>query len=473
VLGALVLLACAALAVLTSLSRKNALNVVRLNEELRAVDGVRIALSKFGRDNVLAYATRDSGYELARIRDESDVFTRLAEARSVVREPSRRALLDKADTQIRDYVALRTLVESQHASEHDALLRAGPAIQAALDTLYEASHTGFDAVSVAERRLARAEVFENTLGIAIAALLLGGFVIVALTLRRFVVAPLIALGNGIDRFAAGDRAARVAPTGTAALQHTVDSFNEMAARLERQHEDLLTFLAGVAHDLRNPLAAMRMGLQLVGTSVPDETKRKTIELLDRQVTRLERMVGDFLDATRIEAGHLELQARRQDLRELAQEAVELYRPSTREHRIVYSSPDASVEVRCDGERIAQVLNNLVSNAIKYSPGGGDVRVSVGVSDDEAVVTVEDSGIGIPPEDVNHIFAPFHRTGVSRETAPGVGLGLSVARQIVEAHGGRIEVESALGAGSTFRVRLPLVGPAPAPAHAPAPASPMS
>jgi len=163
------------------------------------------------------------------------------------------------------------------------------------------------------------------------------------------------------------------------------------------------------------------------------------------------MVGDFLDAARIESGHLELQLRRRDLRELAQEAVELYGASSRAHRLVYSPAETPVEVRCDAERIAQVLNNLVSNAIKYSPQGGDVRVSVTASKGDAIVAVQDSGIGIAPEDQKHIFEPFRRTGASRDTAPGVGLGLSVAHQIIEAHGGRIDVESTLGVGSTFRV----------------------
>jgi signal transduction histidine kinase len=242
----------------------------------------------------------------------------------------------------------------------------------------------------------------------------------------------------------------------------------MAERLQRQHQDLLTFLAGVAHDLRNPLAAMRMGLRLLDRPLPEDKKRRTSELVDRQVTRLERMVGDFLDATLIESGHLELQLRERDVRELVQEAVDLYSLSSPDHRIVLSAGDEPVVVRADAERIAQVLNNLVSNAIKYSPAGGDVHVSVAAEGGEAVIAVQDWGIGIAPEERKHIFEPFRRSGASRETAPGVGLGLSVARQIVEAHGGRIEVESALGRGSTFRVHLLLA--AAAPAHATAPAA---
>jgi signal transduction histidine kinase len=104
------------------------------------------------------------------------------------------------------------------------------------------------------------------------------------------------------------------------------------------------------------------------------------------------------------------------------------------------------------------VSNLVSNAIKYSPSGGDIRVDVSVVGEHGVIAVSDQGIGIGPSDTERIFEPFRRTGPSRETAPGVGLGLSVARHIVEAHGGQIEVESTTGAGSTFRVKLPLAEP---------------
>jgi signal transduction histidine kinase len=114
-----------------------------------------------------------------------------------------------------------------------------------------------------------------------------------------------------------------------------------------------------------------------------------------------------------------------------------------------------VVVRCDGTRLEQVLHNLVSNALKYSPTGSSVELRVAQEGEEAVLSVVDQGIGISSEELRHLFAPFRRTSRAREVAPGVGLGLSVARRIIEAHGGRIEVDSRPGAGSTFRVRLPL------------------
>ncbi|WP_437589050.1 sensor histidine kinase [Sorangium sp. So ce1000] len=111
--------------------------------------------------------------------------------------------------------------------------------------------------------------------------------------------------------------------------------------------------------------------------------------------------------------------------------------------------------RCDPARIAQVLNNLISNAIKYSPQRGEITVSVGEDRDRAFVTVADQGIGIEPEDVERIFEPFRRVGACRELVPGVGLGLWLARRIAEAHGGSLGMSSAPGQGSVFRIELPL------------------
>jgi signal transduction histidine kinase len=245
------------------------------------------------------------------------------------------------------------------------------------------------------------------------------------------------------------------------------TFNEMANSLARQQEEQLTFLAGVAHDLRNPLSALKMSAALISSDrpLPEERLRKTMALVRRQVARLDRMVGDLLDATRIEAGRFELSLEERDARELAREVVELYLAGGSSHDLRLVLPEEPVVLRCDATRVEQVLHNLVSNALKYSPVGSRVDVRVERQGEEAVLSVVDRGIGISAEELRNLFAPFRRTGRARETAPGVGLGLSVARRIVEAHKGRIEVESRPGVGSTFRVRLPL---AHAEAHPPEP-----
>jgi signal transduction histidine kinase len=458
--GVLVLIACIALAVLTTVSRGYSQKVLAMNRSLRAVDQVRMDLAAYLREGALEYATQHPQYESDRLRLEETLLADSAGALRLATDSRQRATLDEADRRIREYLVLARGVDRRAGLTRPLIVGA----DAARQQLHEASRMGFDAVARAEHKLARWGLLESILGVSLAALVLASFGIVVVSLRRLVLAPLLALGDGIDQFAAGDTSARVVPTGPDTVRHTAESFNEMAARLQQQRQDLLTFLAGVAHDLRNPLAAMRMGVALVQPGprrASQENEHKTLELIGRQVTRLERMVGDFLDASRIEAGHLELRREPTDARELTQETARLYADSSIRHHVVVSLPDHAVELNIDGTRIAQVLNNLVSNAIKYSPAGGDVQLSLTAQGGEAVFSVQDSGIGIAPSDLPHIFEPFRRTGASKETAPGVGLGLSVARRIIEHHGGRIEVESTCGVGSIFRVHLPLESGAPA------------
>jgi signal transduction histidine kinase len=235
----------------------------------------------------------------------------------------------------------------------------------------------------------------------------------------------------------------------------------MAETLAEREKTQLTFLAGVAHDLRTPLQALKLTAAagtMGGTPLSEDRLGQLLARISRQVEHLNRMVDDLLDRTRIEAGTLELRLHECDLRELAADVVELHRPISQEHQLELNVPRQPVRLRCDSTRISQVLTNLVHNAIKYSPAGGLVRVALEATATEVRITVTDEGLGIPPEDLARIFQPFKRVKSSKEKIPGVGLGLSVSRRIIQAHGGDIEVESRMGTGSTFRVRLPLAGP---------------
>jgi signal transduction histidine kinase len=165
------------------------------------------------------------------------------------------------------------------------------------------------------------------------------------------------------------------------------------------------------------------------------------------------MIADLLDTTRLEAGQLEMRFAEADLGALAAGVVEGFQDGSPRHRLVATLPDAPLPVRCDPERIEQVIGNLITNAIKYSPEGGTIEVSAAARGDRVELAVRDSGVGIPADELAHVFDPFRRVAATRHVAPGAGLGLFVVRRIVEAHGGTIEVDSAPGAGSTFRIGL--------------------
>jgi signal transduction histidine kinase len=144
---------------------------------------------------------------------------------------------------------------------------------------------------------------------------------------------------------------------------------------------------------------------------------------------------------------------------MARSAVDLYAHTSRAHELRLHLPETPVVVRCDAARVEQVANNLVSNAIKYSPDGGRIDVSIERSADRAVLAISDEGVGIAQEELARIFQPFRRGIRLKDAVPGLGLGLATSRRIVERHGGRIEVASSPGCGSTFRVVLPVGGDA--------------
>lgn len=234
------------------------------------------------------------------------------------------------------------------------------------------------------------------------------------------------------------------------------------ARLYRQAQDAIRMredvLAIVSHDLRNPLAAIQLNANLLGRLLPEGTDargRKLVEGILRSTARMERLIRDLLDASRIEAGRLVLERQRHSVVALVQEAVEMLRPLANQHsvRLDMDVPSRPCEVLCDRERILQVLSNLVGNAIKFTPAGGLVTIGIECRPSEVQVSVRDTGIGIPESSLPRLFERYWQARESEHR--GAGLGLFIARGIVEAHGGRIWAESKVGQGSVFSFTLPV------------------
>ena len=316
----------------------------------------------------------------------------------------------------------------------------------------------------AERTAARWAEIADVVGVIAILLLVVGLGGVAWWLQRRTFRPALQLAGAIERYTRGDRKARASEQDPEEFRTIARGFNDMAQILDRQRADQLAFLAGVAHDIRNPLGALKMATDMLPPDQPlppEPRMRQLVARIGRQIDRLERMVHDFLDASRIESGHLELQAEDCDVRELVRATLDLFEPAAASHRLVVCAPDQPVRVQCDPMRIEQVLANLVNNAIKYSPPGGAVRVAIARRPDGVVITVADEGVGMSADEIDHVFDPFRRGAGAEPGVPGAGLGLFVARRIVEAHGGDIAVDSTQGTGSTFTVRLPVRAPGPA------------
>jgi signal transduction histidine kinase len=248
------------------------------------------------------------------------------------------------------------------------------------------------------------------------------------------------------------RAPREGPKEFAAISEAINALLESAAS---QRARQLTFLASIYHDLRNPITTLRASAELQARRAGSEEGRDRAEAFVRQVDRMNRLVEDLVDVGRVEAGAFQLELRDADLREVVTDAWRQYAESSEIHTVREEIPTKPVVVRHDPVRIAQVLGNLLGHAIKYSPGGGAVVLRPWRAPPWGVIEVEDQGIGIPQEAQPKIFEPFTRAQAHEASFPGMGLGLSVVRRLVLAHGGRLEMESQEGVGSTFRILLPL------------------
>lgn len=235
---------------------------------------------------------------------------------------------------------------------------------------------------------------------------------------------------------------------------------EQAARAEAEAAVQVReqFLSIASHELRTPLTALIGFVHLLPTAVENPDRASSLAVrITRQAQRLDTLIDQMLDVSRLQRGQFAIEPQPIDLTDLIQQAVEAFRalhgPDTR-HPLELHQPDAAVLVLGDPERLEQVLQNLLSNAVKYSPQGGPVQVRVATTATDAIVEVVDQGLGIPEADQARLFEAFYRAQNVDRTSSGFGLGLHIVREIVQRHAGRIEIESLEGQGSTFRVVLP-------------------
>ncbi len=289
--------------------------------------------------------------------------------------------------------------------------------------------------------------------VAVAVLAVIGAIGTMVLAVRPVLAPIEALRAGARRLGHGDLSARVPTTGSTELAELGATFNSMAESLQEDQERRQQWTSDVAHELRNPVQNLRGQLEAAqdGLMTPDD---EWFDSLIDEVDQLGHLVNDLQVLTLADSGRIDLNRSQVDLAHLADEVVTSHRPRAEQARVELAVT-GSAHANADPRRIRQVLGNLLDNAIRHTPAGGSVTISLSESSDgRPEIEVADTGEGIIPEAQEHIFDRFTRADAHRgRQAGGSGLGLSIVAALVDAHGGTVSVESEVGQGATFRVVL--------------------
>ncbi len=293
--------------------------------------------------------------------------------------------------------------------------------------------------------------------IAVAALLL------ALFLSQVLTKPITAVSRTMRKMGKGDLSVRVPVKGSGELRELAENYNTMASQLERLDKTRNQFVSNASHELKTPLATMKIMLEtmMYQPDMPTELREEFMQDMNHEIDRLTGIITDLLVLTRMDNSE-EMKREDVDMSELTLETIRLLTPAA-EKRKQTIREDVEEGLVLNGDRIKlnQILYNLMDNAIKYTSEGGTIHVSLKQSEDELVWRVKDNGIGIPSEDQEHIFERFYRVDKarSRETG-GTGLGLSIVRQMVKMHHGTISVQSEPGEGTEFVVAFPVKGEEP-------------
>jgi len=269
--------------------------------------------------------------------------------------------------------------------------------------------------------------------------------------------PIENISAAAVKISAGDLSQRInVAEAESELGKLAAVLNSTFARLESAFAQQKQFASDAAHELRTPVSVILTQTQ---TALNREREaadyKQTVEACQRAAQRMRKLIGALLELARLDAGQEQMKRLQFDLAQTARDCVELVRPLADERGVKFSTELAPLEITGDPERLAQVLTNLLTNAVQYNNENGEAKISVKSENGMAVLTVSDNGAGIPAQDLPRVFERFYRADKSRSSG-NAGLGLAISKAIVEAHGGTVEVTSEMDKGTTLIVRLPLV-----------------
>ncbi|MBN1369131.1 MAG: HAMP domain-containing protein [Dehalococcoidaceae bacterium] len=281
--------------------------------------------------------------------------------------------------------------------------------------------------------------------------------VVGVALTRQITRPVKALTLGAQRLAEGELDYRVKVDSRDEIGKLAESFNGLAAKLDKGERARRQLTADIAHELKTPLTIIEGTVDGIMDGVFEPSPEHLQSIKDQSIL-LTRLIQDLRDLSLAESGHLKLNLEKIDLNELINRLVSQYRVRADEKNIslLAETTGPAIELAADPVRIEQVITNLLANAIRHTPGGGTITVSTATGDKSVTISIKDTGEGINPADLPHIFERFYRSGGSRARSEGgTGLGLSIVKQMVEAHGGKAWAKSVSGQGASFSFTLPV------------------
>ena len=287
-------------------------------------------------------------------------------------------------------------------------------------------------------------------------------IVLAILISRSIAQPLQKMATVAQGIARGDFAQSAPESGPDEVRALGQALNTMKQQVQASQQGQRDFLANVSHELKTPLTSIQGFAQalLEGAAATPEAIQRSANIIYTESDRMRRLVEGLLDLARLDAGLRALNRTSIDLRPLLQAVTDKFGPRAQEKGVALLAelPPTLPPMAGDADRLAQVFTNLVDNALKHTPAGGKVTITATPSPGWVEVGVSDTGPGIPAEDVSRIFERFYQVDKSRARRAGVGLGLTISKEIVEAHGGSLRAESVVGLGSRFVARLPLVKP---------------
>lgn len=290
-----------------------------------------------------------------------------------------------------------------------------------------------------------------------AALISGGIaILLALILASLILRPVRSLTRAVNQMAGGDLSQRVTVHGSGELASLGQTFNQMATSLQEADERRQSMTADIAHELRNPLAIQRAHLEALQDGVYPLTQ-ENLAMIEEQNRQLTRLVDDLRTLALVDAGELSLNMRSVDLTELCKDLAARFQPQADAKSVRITSNCGAVRLtsQADKERLQQILDNLLHNALRYTPENGLIAISLQRQGNSAIFSIHNNGPYIPPEVLEHLFERFYRGDKARDRASGgTGLGLAIARKLAEAHGGTLIGENHPSGGVVFKLVLP-------------------